>query len=151
MQDRGRKIFNAFLIIVASTFMFLLPLTTAVEKYKTYQQEDIFSVTTGVGETVDNITFSETLYEGDSTSVTILSDLSTDATGWNSYNSTYNNIGLTGLTASEVRVITATYDVDALGGNAAIITLVDRLAWLWLLICIAYAPAALAAIFTGRA
>ncbi len=151
MHDRGSRIFNAFLIIVASTFLFLLPLTLAVEDFKTDQQEDIFSVTTGAGGTSDNVIFSETLYEGDTTSISMLSDLATDNTGWSSYNSTYNRIEITGLTVSSTRVITATYDIDALGGSAAIINLADKLAWFWLLICIAYAPAALAAIFTGRA
>ena len=66
MDDRGRKIFNAFLIIVASTFLFLLPLTDVVEAFKTYQQEDTFSVTT-TDLTTANITFSETLYEEDMT------------------------------------------------------------------------------------
>ena len=151
MHDRGSRIFNAFMIIVASTFLFLLPLTLLVEDFKKDQQIDNFSVPTAVGETTENVSLSEELYEGDATSVTVLSDLATDSAGWGSYNATVNNLLITGLTTNTTRIIKVTYDIDALGGSVAIINLADKLAWFWLLICIAYAPAALAAIFTGRA
>lgn len=149
-MNRGRKIFNAFLIIVASTILFLLPLTLAVEAFKTDTQEDTFSLVTAVDETSENVVFSETLYESDTTSISMLSDLATDTLSWSSYNSTANRIQVDGLTGNATRTITATYDIDALGGNTAIITVADRLAWFWLLVCIAFAPMALAAIFIGR-
>jgi len=143
------KIFKAFLILMASTILFLLPLTMIVYDFKTDQQTDLFSVVTA-NTTTENITLSELLYDADVTTVYVLSDLSTDNISWGSYNAGTNNLLIYGLRADSIRVLTATYDVDALGGNAAIIVLVDRLAWFWLLLIIAFAPAALAAIFTGR-
>ncbi len=145
------RIFQAFLVLMASTVLFLLPLTLAAYDFKTDQQEDTFSMVTAVGETSDNISLSELLYDADVTTVYVLSDLGTDNISWSSYNATTNHLLISGMTDNSTRVLTATYDVDALGGNAAIIMLADRLAWIWLLLVIAFAPAALAAIFTGRA
>ena len=143
------KIFKAFLILMASTVLFLLPLTGSVYDFKTDQQTDLFSMVTTVN-TADNITLSELLYDADVTTVYVLSDLSTDLISWSSYNATSNNLLISGMSVNSTRVLTATYDVDALGGNTAIIDLTDRLAWFWLLLIIAFAPASLAAIFTGR-
>lgn len=145
------RIFKAFLIIMASTILFLLPLTAAVYDFKTDQQADTFSVVTGLGETTETIVFSEQLYDEDTTTINIISDLGTDSTSWGSYNATPNNLLVSGLTANTTRTLTATYDIDALDGSTGIINLADRLPWIWLLLCIAFAPAALAAIFTGRA
>ena len=116
------KIFKAFLILMASTILFLLPLTMIVYDFKTDQQTDIFSMVT-VGNTTDNITLSELLYDADVTTIYVLSDLSTDNISWGSYNGTSNNLLVSGLVSNDTRVLTATYDVDALGGNAAIIVL----------------------------
>ncbi len=143
------KIFKAFLILMASTILFLLPLTMTVYDFKTDQQTDLFSMVTA-DTTTDNITLSELLYDADVTTVYVLSDLSDDMISWGSYNATSNNLLVSGMSGNTTRVLTATYDVDALGGSTAIINLVDRLAWIWLLLIIAFAPASLAAIFTGR-
>jgi len=143
------KIFKSFLILMASTILFLLPLTASIYDFKTDRQEDTFSMVTA-DVTTDNITLSELLYDADVTTVYILSDLSTDLISWGSYNATSNNVLVSGMTANTTRVLTATYDVDALGGSTAIINLADKLAWFWLLLIIAFAPASLAAIFTGR-
>lgn len=146
---RANKIFNAFLIIMASTILFLLPLTESVQAFLVDIQTDYFSVATGVGETTANVVFSEPLYDDDTTSIDMLSDLNTDTVGWNTYNSTANRINLSGLTANASRTITASYEFDAIN-NTAIVAIANRLAWFWLLVCIAFAPTALAAIFTER-
>ena len=151
MHDRGSRIFNAFMIIVASTFLFLLPITLLVEDFKVDRHEDNFSITTGGADTTDNVILSNELYEGDTTSITILSDDADDSAGWGAFSATFNELEVTGLAVNTTRTIEVNYDIDALGGSVAIINLADKIAWFWLLICIAYAPASLAAIFTGRA
>lgn len=147
---RANKIFNAFLIIVASTIFFMLPLTESVDAFLVDTQTDYFSISTGVGVTTANVVFSEPLYDEDTTSIDMLSDLNTDTVGWNTYNATANRINLSGLTGNATRTITATYDIDALGGNAAIIAFAGYLSYFWLLICFAFAPTALVAIFTEK-
>lgn len=147
---RGKKVIDALLIIVASTILFLLPITLAVTDFLTDQQEDSASLVTAVGQTSDNVSLSELLYDSDISSVYVLSDLSTDAPSWASYNGTHNTIWVSGLTANTTRVLTITYEIDALSGNAALINLVNNLPAIWLLLCVAFAPAALAALFMRR-
>lgn len=145
------RIFQAFLIIIASTLLFLVPITESVEEFLVDTQEDNISVSTAVGETSENVTLSETLYDSDISSVVVISDLSSDTVSWSSYNATPNHFLVSGMTANTSRLLTVSYDIDALGGNAALILLANRLPIFWLVWMGAFAPAALAAIFTGRA
>lgn len=146
---RGRNIFNAFLIIVASTIFFLLPYTLAAYDLQTDQHSEDFSVVTAVGQTTDNITFHYDLYDDDTGTINVVSDLSSDTISWSSYNATDNHLLITGMTANATRILTATYDKDALN-SSAITSFVNVVVWIWLLAAAAFAPAALAAIFTGR-
>lgn len=145
------KIFNSFLIIMGSIVLLLMPLTSAVYDFATDLREDSFTVATGVGETSGNVTLIKPIYDDDTTTIDVISDLSTDDPLFNTYNTTSRATNFTGLTANTTRTLTVSYDVDALNAWPAVNSLVDVTAWLWLIIIICFAPAAIAAIFIGRA
>lgn len=146
---RAQKIFTSFLIILATTAFFLLPLTGASEELKTDTREDTFSVPTIVGQTTDNIVLAKAIYDSDTTTLTVVSDLSTDTVSWSSYNATDQHVLISGMTANTTRTLTATYDVDALN-STNLSTFSDALVWILLLAAGAFAPTALAAIWAGR-
>lgn len=144
------KIFYAFLIIVVSAILFMLPLTDAVYDFRTALRTDTFSTTTAVGVTTANESLLSDLYDCDMSSIDIDSDLGTDHPIPSSINCTTRVLIMSGFTANATRTLTITYAFDALQGSSAINNLVDRVPWIWLLVIIAFAPAALFAIFTGR-
>lgn len=145
------KIFNSFLIIMGAVFLLLMPLTMAVYDFRTDVREDTFSVDTGVGVTSGNVTLIKPVYDDDTSTIDVSSDLATDIPVFNTYNTTSRQTNFTGLTANTTRILTVSYDVDALNAWLAVGNLVDVTAWLFLIIIIAFAPAAIAAIFLGRA
>lgn len=145
------RIFNAFLIIIVSAILFLLPLTEGIYDFRTDLQTDTFSVSTNATATAANVTLLNVLYDNDTTTISILSDTSADIPVYSSYNITSRDLEMSGLAVSTTRIITASYDVDALEGSDAINTIVGYVPFIWLLAIIGFAPAALVAIFTGRA
>ena len=134
-----------------SAILFMLPFTQMAYDFRTDPRTDTYSVDTAVGETTANESLYGDLYDGDMGSIDIDSDLATDVPMPASYSTTTRLLDITGLTANNTRILNITYDFDALDASEAIATLIDRLPWIWLLVCIAFAPAALFAIFTGRA
>jgi len=144
------KIFSAFLIILTSVALFLLPLTAAIYDFRTDLRTDTFSTATGVDAHSANETLLNDLYDGDIGSIDIASDDTSDTPLANSYNATSRQLNITGLADNTTRSLDVSYDIDALQGSSAISTIADRVPWVWLLMVIAFAPAALFAIFTGR-
>lgn len=129
----------------------MLPFTQMAYDFRTDPRTDTFNTATAVGVTAANETLLDDLYDGDTGSVDIDSDDATDVPLPGSYNVTNRVLNITGLTANTSRILQITYDFDALDATPAIATIIDRLPWIWLLCCIAFAPAALYAIFTNRA
>lgn len=144
------KIFAAFLIIVVAAVLFMIPSTEMVYDYRTEQRTDTFLSTTAVGATSANVTLFSDLYGCDLGSVGVDSDDSTDTPTPNSINCTPRILNIIGLTANTSRTLDVTYDVSSLEGYEAIDTLLDRFPYFWLLIIIAFAPAALVAMFINR-
>jgi len=144
------RIFYAFLVIVVSAILFMLPLTEMAYDFRTDIRTDTFTSPTAVGVTTANVTLIKELYDDDISTIDLSSDLATDAPLANSYNATSRQLGMTGYTANTTRTIEVSYDIDALDGSTAINNLVDKIPFIWLLAIIAFAPAALFAIFTGR-
>jgi len=145
------RVFKAFLVMLTAVVLFMLPLTLAVYGFRTDLETDYFTNTTGVGENTANVVLQKAIYEDDTDTLTITSDLSTDAPIYSSYNATSRLLGMSGLTVSDSRVLTVSYDVDALGAGDGLSVLVDKLPWFLLLIVIAFPVAAIGAIFTNRA
>ena len=125
-------------------------MTEAVYDFLTELRTDTFSTSTAVGVTSANETLLEDLYDGDIGSVDIDSDLATDVPLGNSYNATSQVLLVTGLTDNTTRTLQINYDVNALEGFGAIVALIDRMPFIWIIIVFTFAPAALYAIFTGR-
>ncbi len=134
---------------MVSTILWLLPITTAIYDFRTDQREDTFATETGG--TTANVTLLDDLYNDDTGSVDVDSDLATDVPLPSSYNATNQNLLVGGLTASANRTMIVTYDIDALSESEAVSNILDRLPLIWLLVIIAFPMAALFAIFTGRA
>ena len=144
------RIFNAFLIILVAAILFMLPISEAIYDYRTDLRTDTFSTVTAAAVTSANETLLESLYGGDTGSVTIVSDDAADAPLPNSYNATSQVLNITGLTASTTRELEVDYNVDSLQAHDSINTIAVRFPWIWLLLIIAFGPAALISMLTGR-
>lgn len=144
------RIFNAFLIIVAAAILFMIPISAAIYDFRTDLREDTFTSPTGVGVTTANVTLLKPVYDDDTETIDFLSDLATDIPAYSSYNSTSRQLGISGLTANTTRILTVSYDIDALQGSDAINTVCNIIPYIWMLCIIAFPMAALLAIFTGR-
>lgn len=144
------RIFYAALVVVVAAILFMLPVTLAIYDFRTDLREDEFTSPTGVGVTTANVSLGKPIYDDDTGTVDIFSDLDTDVPTYSTYNGTTLQLGIAGLTANTTRILTVTYDIDALEGSDAISAILDIVPFIWLLIAIAFPPAALFAIFTGR-
>lgn len=144
------RIFNAFLIMLVAVILLLLPVTDAVYDFRTDIKEDKFTVETGGGESTGNVSLNKELYNADSSTITITSDLGSDLPQFSAYHDGTNTISFSGLTASSNRTITVLYDYDAISGLVAINTLIDRTSFIWYVMLIGLPIAGVAAIFTGR-
>ena len=131
--------------------LFMLPVSEAIYDYRTTERTDINTVNTAVDVTTGNVTLFTAVYENDTSTIGITSDLSTDVPLFSTYNTTTRLLVFSGLTDNTSRTITATYLIDALSGSTAVNTFLGWLPFIWLLVIIAFPPAALFAIFTNRA
>lgn len=128
----------------------MLPVSEAIYDFRTFVRTDTFLTATAVGVTTANETLLDDLYDCDMGSIDMNSDVATDHPLPGTINCTTRVLNVSGLTANATRTLDITYDVNALGGSVAINLLADRAPLFWLLVCIAFSPAALFAIFTGR-
>ena len=144
------RIFYAFLIVLVAGILFMLPMTEAIYDFRTALRTDTFSTTTAIGITTANETLLGNLYDCDMGSIDIDSDEATDHPLPSTINCTNRVLTISGLSANITRILEITYAFDALEGSTAVNALADRIPWIWLLITIAFGPAAIFAIFTGR-
>ena len=144
------KIVYSFLIVLVAVFLWLLPLSDMVYSFRTDSTTDESTVDTGVGETTSNVTLNQFTFDGISSISTVSSSIN-EVPITSSYNSTSKTVLVSSLTDNETRTLSITYDVDVITDNDAINTLLDRAAWIWMLIIIAFPVASLAAIWTNRA
>ena len=150
--EKNMRIFYAFLVIVGSTILFLLPLTDAVYDFRTEPRNDSYNYETA-NLTLDNVTLTQPLFNNDIASINITSNITADFPLAVSYNATSNvtwMLFMSGLATNSSRFLVIEYDIDALSSSTAISNILDRLPMIWMLAIIAFAPAALFAIFTGR-
>ena len=144
------KLFTAFLIVVVSAILFMLPVTDAIYDFRTDQRTDTYTTATAVAVTTANATLHAVLYDNDIGSASFISDLVTDIPLSSSYNSTSRQLLISGLTANTTRTMEITYDFNALSDSSGIDTLMDWMPLIWILIAIGFGPAALFSIFSGR-
>lgn len=129
----------------------MLPVSRAVYDFRTDLRTDEFSSTTVAGQTSENVTLHKSVYDDDTDTIDILSDESTDTPAFNTYDTATRVVNITGLTADTTRVLSVSYDIDALEGSDALNTFVGYVPWIWMLIIIVFPIAGIAAVFTGRA
>jgi hypothetical protein len=145
------KIFYSFLIVFASAVLYFIPITAGVHDFRTDLKEDSFYVSTNGAITTGNVTLIKALYQDDTSSVQLTSDQAVDTPVVAGYTTATRLLDISGLAVSYNRTLTASYDWDALGGSGAVNAFLDKVAWIWLLCVIAFAPAALAAVWMGKA
>lgn len=143
----GSRIFTAFLIILTSIILLFLPISTGVYDFRTDVKEDSFTVTTGAASTNTTVSLNKAVYDDDTSTIEVQSDLSTDVPLFSSYNATTRATVFTGLTADSTRTLTVSYDYDALEGSDAINNIVGQVQWWWLLSILMLPLAALIMIF----
>jgi hypothetical protein len=135
---------------MVAAILWLLPVTDAIYSFRTDVKDDSYYTTTAAGVTASNSTLTKALYLNDTSTIDLFSDLNTDLPTVYAYNTTTHALWVTGLTASQTRTLTISYDYDALNASAAISNFLDKLSWIWL-ICIAVFPiAAIVALFVVK-
>lgn len=146
------RIFYAFVITLAAALLFLVPYTEVGDEFLTDIRTDTFAnESTAPADTTASVVLVKSVYDDDIQLVTPTSNLSTDAPVAFSYNATNRELVVSGLTDNATRTLTIDYSIDALGGTGAVNTLASRFPWIMLLCAIVIAPAAIGAIFLGRA
>ena len=145
------RIFQGFLIVMVSVVLFMLPVTRAIYNFRTDLREDSFNYETGGAETTANVSLHDPIYDDDTDTVSILSDLATDIPLFSAYNTTTRLLDMTGLTVASNRTLRVFYDINALIDNDALSTLMDWLPYIWLILICVMPMAGIYAIFRGRA
>lgn len=144
------RVFYSFLIVVMAVFLMMLPHTDMVYEFRTEAQKDAFTVDTGVGDTSENCTLDDFVYDDDTDTISFISSIA-ETPVLTSYNGTTKTVWVSTLTENTTRTLEITYDIDAITDNDAVNNVLDKFAWIWMLLCIAFPAAAIAAIWTGRA
>jgi hypothetical protein len=144
------RIFYAFLVILCAVLLFLLlPFTTGPHSFQTDLKEDSFTVVTA---DTNNATVQlyKALYDDDMSSIGILSRDTDDIPLASSYNGTTRALVIIGLAANTTRAIDVTYEIDALGGNAVIGTILDMFPFFLIAICLMFIGGAIYLIIRGN-
>jgi len=128
-----------------------LPITDAIYDFRTDVRTDSATVDTAVGVTTGSMVLHTSVYDDDTDTIGIISDNPDDAPLFVSYNGTSRQTSFSGLSANDTRLVSVSYDYDALTETPAINAFVDNLARIFLILVFAFIPAALVAIFMGRA
>lgn len=97
-------------IIIFSAVMWFLGIGGATQHFIIGQRTDTYSVTTAAGASTANIALHSATYEGDATSITVVSSIG-EAPAWASYNNTTHSLALSNLTDNATRTISASYNV----------------------------------------
>ena len=142
------KIFHAFLVILCSTILLFLPLTEAIDDFKTDIRSDTFYASGLITST--NVTLFKPVYEGDSSRISLLSDNSLDAPALSAYDAGTHSAIVAGLSSNTTRTLTVTYPMAAFTPTSAINKFFSNLYYVWLLLVFTFVPLCLVAIFTNR-
>jgi hypothetical protein len=138
------------MIILVAVFLWLLPLSDMVYSFRTDAVTDAPVVSTSENVTTANVTLDKFVYDDDTDTISITSSIN-EVPAFSAYNGTSKTVTVASLTDNTSRTLSVTYDTDVITDNDAINTLLDRAAWIWMLIIIAFPAASLAAIWTNRA
>lgn len=145
------RVMYSFIFIFVAASLFLLPVSRGIYDFKTDVREDTVTITTAAGVTSANFTLIKSVYDDDTSTISVTSNLSTDFPVFSSYNTTTRLLAFTGLTANASRLITAEYDIDALSDSPAIETFANLIPFLWIAFIVVLIGAGIAVLIWGRA
>lgn len=104
------RVFIAVIALFLLLGAFASPINDGIKTWRTDDVSENFNVTTGAGETGDNVTLSYDLYQAATAEVqSITSDNVSDTPVANSYVEATKALEITGLAASDTRVLTVAY------------------------------------------
>jgi hypothetical protein len=144
------KIFEGFLVLVLVSFLWMLPVSEAIYNYRTDVREDTFHIITTVGQTTVSVALIRPVYQDDFGTVSVSSNCSSDALIVESYTAATRLVSLSGLADGESRLLTVSYDVDALAAHSAINTFLNWLPGIWILILFVFPVAVIYVIVRRR-
>jgi hypothetical protein len=124
------RYFTGFLIILSSVIFWMLPVSDSIYTWKTEPRTDTFNVDTAVGITTASSTLIKPIYDNDTATLDLISDLSTDVPLFVSYNGTTQSVSYSGLTDNATREMSITYDISAFDESTVFETLSDMVVWL---------------------
>lgn len=128
------RIFTGFLIILVDIILWMLPYTQAVYDYRTDIYEDTYPLTeTAAGITTANVVLTNPIYNNDTNTIDLYSDLSTDVPVYGAYNTTTRLLSVNGCTAASNRTLRVDYDINALTSQPALSTFMDWLPYIWMI------------------
>ena len=117
---------------------------------KTDTKIDRLPSVTGAGETTDNLTLTNEVYNDDTSDLTLDSSDGDDTPTLTAYAPGNHTIAISGLSENTTRTITVTYDIAALTIWSGVDTLLGYFPMIWYILAIAMAPAALIVIWKFR-
>jgi len=127
------RIFQGFLIVFITVILYMLPVTGAIYDYRTDVREDSFNYETIGAEITANVTLHSPVYDDDTNTINILSDLPTDIPLFAAYNATTRLVDITGMTLTSNRTLRVSYDIDALADHGALNGFMGWLPLIWIL------------------
>jgi hypothetical protein len=150
IKELTLKIFYAFLIVMTGVILFLLPVTDAVYSFRTDVKLDEFRIETDGATTTANVTLLKSVFDNDTSTISITSDAYVDAPVFIAYDSTTRKTDIAGLLISTNRTLTVAYDYDALSASTALSNFIDKVGWVWLIVLVIFPVAAIAALFLNK-
>lgn len=144
------KVFEGLLVLVLVGFLWMLPVSEAIDNFRTDVREDNFTVQTAGGQTTADVVLFKPVYNADSQTLSVSSNSSADTPAVASYTAASRLVSVSGLAESESHRLTVSYDVDALASHSSINKLMDYLPWLWVLVLFAFPICVLIAIVRQR-
>ena len=138
------------MIVFTVGALFFLPITDGITAVKTDTKIDRLPSVTGAGETTDNLTLTNEVYNDDTSDLTLDSSDGDDTPTLTAYAPGNHTIAISGLSENTTRTITVTYDIAALTIWSGVDTLLGYFPMIWYILAIAMAPAALIAIWKFR-
>lgn len=141
------RIFYGFLILFFSALLWLVPISDGIYEFRTDAKTDTAYIQTGAGETSSNHTLTKTLYDNDTSSVSLFSYDSDDIPVVSSYNSTTRLLVFTGMAASTNRTMEITFDTDVFTNSNFWPDFLDNFKFYWWVFISLYAIGALVAMF----
>ena len=144
------RIFQGFLIVFITVVLLMLPVTRAIYNYRTDVREDLFNYETIGAEVTANVTLHSPVYDNDTNTISILSDLATDIPLFSAYNTTTRLLDITGMTLTSNRTLRVCYDINALIDHDSLDAFIGWLPLIWILMVCVMPVAGIYAIIKRR-